>query len=63
MNEQLTSQGNAAAVIEPEGDLVLVALPALRSRMRDLVSSGVRHLTVDLAKVRMPWMSTKTSTP
>jgi len=51
MNNETISPGAAAAVIQPAGDLVAATLPALRSTMRDMVESGTRHLTVDLAAV------------
>ncbi len=53
MNEETITQETAAAVIEPEGDLVSLLLPELRAKMRDLVGSGVRQLTLDLNKVQM----------
>ena len=53
MNEEAVIPESSKAVIQPEGDLVSISLPPLRSKMREIVGSGVRHLTVDLAKVQM----------
>ena len=53
MNEEAVIPENSKAVIQPEGDLVSISLPPLRSKMREMVGAGVRHLTVDLAKVQM----------
>lgn len=53
MNEEAVIPESSKAVIQPEGDLVSLSLPPLRSKMREIVSSGVRHLTVDLANVQM----------
>ncbi len=53
MNVETITQETATAVIEPEGNLISISLPALRARMRDLVGSGVRQFTVDLNRVRM----------
>lgn len=53
MNEQAVIPERSKAVIQPEGDLVSISLPPLRSKMREIVGSGIRHLTVDLAKVQM----------
>ncbi len=53
MNREATIENGTEAVIQPDVDLVSTALPALRSEIREMVNSGVQHLTVDLAKVRM----------
>jgi anti-anti-sigma factor len=53
MNEETAIPESSKAVIEPEGDLISISLPPLRSKMREMVGAGVRHLTVDLAKVQM----------
>jgi anti-anti-sigma factor len=53
MKEEKMTQENTPAVLQPEGDIVSAFLPALRSRLRDLVNSGVRQLTVDLVHVQM----------
>jgi anti-anti-sigma factor len=52
MNDEIISQESTVAVVHPEGDLVAAALPALRSRLREMTAAGVRHLTVDLAGVK-----------
>jgi anti-anti-sigma factor len=52
MDEQTTAT-TVQATIQPEGDMVSFSLPPLRSKMREIVDSGVLHLTVDLAKVQM----------
>jgi anti-anti-sigma factor len=49
MNEQ---SNNTTAVIHPEGDLVLAAMPPLRSRLREMVGAGILHLTLDLRGVQ-----------
>lgn len=41
-----------AEVVQPEGDLTAAKLPAFRSRLREIVASGVLRLTVDLSGVR-----------
>jgi anti-anti-sigma factor len=51
MNDELASR-QSAAVIQPEGDLVAPRLPVLRSRLREMIGSGILHLTVDLASTR-----------
>jgi anti-anti-sigma regulatory factor len=53
MNDETAIPEISKAVIQPEGDLVSISLPPLRSKMREIVGSGVRHLTVDLANVQM----------
>jgi anti-anti-sigma factor len=40
------------AIVQPEGDLVAGRLPVFRSRLRELVASGVLHLMVDLTGVQ-----------
>jgi anti-anti-sigma factor len=52
MNNQIVSPDATAAVIQPAGDLVAAALPALRATMREMVESGTLHLTVDLTSVQ-----------
>jgi anti-anti-sigma factor len=42
-----------AAIVRPEGDLVAARVALFRSRLRNVVASGVLHLTVDLAGVRL----------
>jgi anti-anti-sigma factor len=39
-------------VVNPEGDLVASRLPALRSRLRDMVAAGVVRLTIDLSEAK-----------
>jgi anti-anti-sigma factor len=53
MQEQTLTAKAVQAMIQPEGDMVSTSLPPLRSKMREMVDSGVLHLTVDLAKVQM----------
>lgn len=45
MNEDLIP----TAVLQPEGDLVVAMLPALRSRLREMVASGIVRLIIDLS--------------
>jgi anti-anti-sigma factor len=52
MNDEMASQGPAASVVQPAGDLVAARLPALRSTLREMVGSGTLHLTVDLTDVQ-----------
>ena len=57
MNEETISQGAVTpradtAVERPDGDLVAARLPVLRSRLTEMVASGVVHLTLDLAGVK-----------
>lgn len=62
MNDQTVSPDTAvcdaesphatSALVQTEGDLVAAKLPALRSRLTEMVALGVRHLTLDLAGVR-----------
>ena len=53
MNQEASSAETTAAVIQPEQDLVSIHLPALRWKMREMVESGVRQVTIDLSKVQM----------
>ncbi|HWE52029.1 MAG TPA: STAS domain-containing protein [Bryobacteraceae bacterium] len=41
-----------AATVHPQDDLIAAHVAVFRSRLRDLVASGVLHLTVDLAGVQ-----------
>jgi anti-anti-sigma factor len=43
------SYDSSVAIVQPEGDLVASRLPELRSRLREVVGSGVTHLTLDLS--------------
>jgi len=52
MNEEMISGASASGTVRPEGDLVLSQLPALRSRLREMVGAGTSHLTLDLSDVR-----------
>jgi anti-anti-sigma factor len=38
--------------VQPEGDLVAAKLPALRSKLREMVEAGIIRLTVDLAATK-----------
>lgn len=58
MNDNTVSQGASAppatsAVAKAGGDLVAARLPGLRATLNDMVQSGVLHLTLDLADVRL----------
>ena len=53
MNEKTLSEEVTAAVISPDGDLVAARLPALRTKLREMVGSGTLHLTMDLAGTQM----------
>jgi anti-anti-sigma factor len=55
MNDEMVSQGVATPekvrpeVVRLEGDLVAAGLPALRSKLKEMVAAGVHHLTIDMA--------------
>jgi anti-anti-sigma factor len=53
MNDQAVSNEPGAAVLQPEGDLVAARLPVLRTALREMVASGIRQLTLDLAATQM----------
>lgn len=53
MNDETRVEDPAAAVMRLEGDLVSPALPAARSKLRDMVSAGIVHVTVDLSDTQM----------
>jgi anti-anti-sigma factor len=53
MNNQTKPQEVTAAVLQPEGDLVAARLPALRSKLQEMLGAGTVHLTLDLAGARM----------
>ena len=53
MNNQTKPQEVTAAVLQPEGDLVAARLPALRSKLQEMLVAGTVHLTLDLATARM----------
>jgi anti-anti-sigma factor len=52
MKEEMVSGVSDSATVRPEGDLVMSQLPALRSRLREMVGAGTSHLTLDLSEVR-----------
>jgi anti-sigma B factor antagonist len=51
MKEEIVLQARDSATVRPEGDLVMSQLPALRSRLLELVGAGTSHLTLDLSAV------------
>jgi anti-anti-sigma factor len=53
MNNQTKPQDATSAVVQPEGDLVAARLPALRSKLQEMLGAGMVHLTLDLAGTRM----------
>jgi anti-anti-sigma factor len=53
MNKQEKAQEVSAAVVQPEGDLVAASLPALRSKLQEMLGAGMVHLTLDLASAQM----------
>jgi anti-anti-sigma factor len=53
MNNEIVSPDVSTAVVQPEGDLVAAKLPVLRSKLQEMVASGVRRLTVDLTLAQM----------
>jgi len=53
MNNETKVEDPAAAIIRLEGDLVSPALPAARSKLRELVGAGIVHVTVDLSDTQM----------
>jgi anti-anti-sigma factor len=52
ISQATISQTTTAAIARPDGDLVAARLPALRSRLSEMVASGILHLTLDLAGVQ-----------
>ncbi len=52
MKSTITKSADGA-ILRPGADVVAESQSTLRSDMRDLVASGVKNLTVDLADVRM----------
>lgn len=53
MNDQVTFKEGSAAVLKPEGDLVAATLPALRSKLKEMVGAGTLQLTLDLIGTQM----------
>jgi anti-anti-sigma factor len=53
MNNQAKPQEPAAIILQPECDLVAAKLPALRSKLQELLGAGTTHLTLDLAGIQM----------
>lgn len=55
MNEELMSDSTLAqtAVLLVDGDLVAARLPAIRTRLREMVASGTRNLSMDLADTQL----------
>lgn len=53
MENDTKAQELTTSVLQLEGDLVAAKLPALREKLRELVASGMVHLTLDLAGTRM----------
>jgi len=53
MTNQTKPQELTAAVVQAESDLVAARLPALRTKLQEMVASGIVHLTLDLAGARM----------
>ena len=52
MKTEAASPQVCAAVVQPEGDLAGAHVPVFRARLREVVSSGILHLTVDLTGVQ-----------
>ncbi|MEO8658916.1 MAG: STAS domain-containing protein [Bryobacteraceae bacterium] len=48
-----TIPDSAGAILCPSGDVVADSETELRRRLRELVASGVRKLTIDLSNVQM----------
>jgi anti-anti-sigma factor len=53
MNNESKPQELTAAVVRPDGDLVAPKLPALRTKLQEMVGSGIVHLTLDLEGAQM----------
>jgi len=53
MNDETKVEDPTAAVIRLEGDLVSPRLPAARTILREMVSAGKVHVTVDLSDTQM----------
>jgi anti-anti-sigma factor len=52
MKADAASPHACAAAVQPEGNLAGAYIPLFRSRLREVVSSGILHLTVDLTGVQ-----------
>ena len=53
MNDELLSPEVHVAVLRPEGDLVAPRLSDVREKLRDMVGSGILHLTMDLSSTQI----------
>ena len=51
--EENTVPGAQSAILRPSGDVVADSEADLRSKLRVLVASGIRKLTIDLSNVQM----------
>jgi len=40
-------------VLQTEGDLIAANVPVIRTKLREMVASGILHLTLDLAATKM----------
>jgi anti-anti-sigma factor len=53
MNKDTKTQEVTAAVVKLDGDLIAARLPALRSKLQEMLAGGTVHLTLDLTGTRM----------
>jgi anti-anti-sigma factor len=53
MSSSATNQAAETVVVHPAGDLVAAMLLDLRTRLRQTVGAGVKHLILDFSKVYM----------
>ncbi len=44
---------NGIAIVHPNGDIVASSVPALRASLRELLTSGVKEIKIDLQQVKM----------
>jgi len=53
MTNEPKLQETTTATLRPEDDLVSPRLPALRDKLREMVASGIIHVTIDLTATQM----------
>jgi len=46
-------EDETTAVVCPRGDIIAVVVPDIRTKLRDLLGSGIRRLVVDLSQTYM----------
>jgi anti-anti-sigma factor len=53
MNKETKPQEVTSAVLQLDGDLIAARLPALRSKLQEMLGAGTVHMTLDLAGTQM----------